>query len=140
MSCHVKHVTGISHVSQNSMKVYHKKNFKFFKNIFYWLCYYSLSHFCPLYSPPPCTPVPPISAPPLSSCPWVVHISSLASPFPILFLTFPYFVPTIYASCSLYLLPHSPICLLFYHISYKAGTHTVTQLISYSISPILLKV
>ena len=26
---------------------------------------------------------------PLSSCPWIVHISSLASPFPILFLTSP---------------------------------------------------
>ena len=46
--------------------------------------------------------------PPLSSCPWVVHLSSLASPFPMLFLTFPvYFVPTIYASHSLYLSPHS---------------------------------
>ena len=44
----------------------------------------------------------------LSSCLWVVHISSLASPFPILFLTSPvYFVPTIYASYSLYLFPHS---------------------------------
>ena len=27
--------------------------------------------------------------PTLSSCPWVVHINSLASPFPILFLTSP---------------------------------------------------
>ena len=26
---------------------------------------------------------------PLTSCPWVVHVSSLASPFPILFLTSP---------------------------------------------------
>ena len=42
-----------------------------------------------------------------SSCPWIVHIRSLASPFPILFLTSPYFVPTIYASYSLYLFPHS---------------------------------
>ena len=39
---------------------------------------------------------------PLSSCPWVVHISSLASPFSILFLTPPaYFVPTSYASYSI---------------------------------------
>ena len=29
------------------------------------------------------------SSHPLSSCPWVVHVSSLASPFPILFLTSP---------------------------------------------------
>ena len=45
--------------------------------------------FSPLYSPLPCTP-PPSSIPPsLSLCPWVIHISSLASPFPILFLTSP---------------------------------------------------
>ena len=56
----------------------------------------------------PTTPLPPAFPTPLSSCPWVVHISSLASPFPILFSTFPYFVPTIYASYSLYLSPHSP--------------------------------
>ena len=35
--------------------------------------------FCPI------SPFPPAS--PVSSCPWVIHISSLASPFPILFLT-----------------------------------------------------
>ena len=35
-----------------------------------------------------------------------MHISSLAFPFPILFLTSPYFVPTNYA-LSLYLFPHS---------------------------------
>ena len=32
---------------------------------------------------------PPTRIPPLSSCPWVVHVSSLASPLPILFLTSP---------------------------------------------------
>ena len=47
---------------------------------------------------------------PLSSCLQVVHISSLASTFPILFLPSPvYFLPTIYATYSLYLfLPFSP--------------------------------
>ena len=51
-----------------------------------------LSHFPPFIPPhlaphlPPSFPSP---APPLSSCPWVVYISSLASTFPILFLTFP---------------------------------------------------
>ena len=42
----------------------------------------------PLYSPPPCV-LPPTCIPPLplSSCPWIIHTSSLASPFPILFLT-----------------------------------------------------
>ena len=44
----------------------------------------------------------------LSSCPWVIHISSLASLFPILFLTTPiYFMPTNYPSYSLCLSPHS---------------------------------
>ena len=33
---------------------------------------------------------PPAIPPPHSSRPWVMHISSLASPFPILFLTSPY--------------------------------------------------
>ena len=51
-----------------------------FLSIFYWLCYYSCPNFfSPLYLPPPCTPPVPLT----SSCPWVVHISSLASPFPI---------------------------------------------------------
>ena len=57
--------------------------------------------FPPLYSPPPCTP-PPTYIPPFSSCPWVILISSLASTFPI------YFLPTIYATYSLYLSPLSP--------------------------------
>ena len=52
------------------------------------------------YFPPPCP-----QQNHLSSCPWVVHTSLLASLFPILFLTSPYFVPTIYASYSLYLSP-----------------------------------
>ena len=41
--------------------------------------------FPPLYSPSPCTPPPTCIPPTLSSCPWVVHVSSLASPFHILF-------------------------------------------------------
>ena len=50
-------------------------------------------------------PAPTSSIPPLYL--WVVHISSLASLFPILFLTSPYFMPTSYASYSLYLPPNS---------------------------------
>ena len=51
--------------------------------------------FIPLH---PAHPLPP-TFPRFSSCPWVVHTSSLASLFPILFLTSPvYFLPTIYAS------------------------------------------
>ena len=64
---------------------------------------------------PPRPPIPlcpvlrlPPAIPHLSSCPWVIHIGSLASPFPILFLTPVYFVFTNYVSYSLYLIPHSP--------------------------------
>ena len=49
----------------------------------------------PLFSP---------AIPPLSSCPWVVHISSLASPFPILFLAF-LRVFSAYQLCFLILVP-----------------------------------
>ena len=81
--------------------------FILFLNIFYWLCYYSCS--IPLlYSPLPCTPSP-TCIPLLSLCPLVVHISSLASPFPILFLTSLCLFCT-YHLCyySLYLSPHLP--------------------------------
>ena len=67
-----------------------------------------------LFHPPPLhsivhTPSLPHPPPPHSSCPWVIHISSLASTFPILFLTSPvYFLPTIYATYFLYLSPLSP--------------------------------
>ena len=58
-----------------------------FKNIFYWLCYYSYPIFPPLL---PSTQYPhTLQQSPLSSCPWVVYVSSLATPFPILFLTSP---------------------------------------------------
>ena len=67
-----------------------------------------LSHF-PLFIPlHPSHPLLP-TFPPFSSCLWVVHISSLASTFPILFLTSPYFVPTIYTTYPLYIFPLSPL-------------------------------
>ena len=47
-----------------------------------------VSHFSPFYSPLPCTSLP-SPFPHLSSCTWVIHMSSLASPFPMLFLTSP---------------------------------------------------
>ena len=80
-----------------------------------------LSHFfLPFIPPLPCTPTPTRIPRLLSSCPWFVRISSPASPFPILFLTSPcLFVPTIYASYSLYLFSHSPLCpspLLTFHV------------------------
>ena len=48
-----------------------------------------LFQFSPFCLPPPVTSSPSRIRPPLSSCPWVVHVSSLASPLPILFLTYP---------------------------------------------------
>ena len=80
---------------------------KIFFNIFYWLCYYSCPSFSPLYSPSPCTTLPQYSHP-LSSCLWVVCISSLASPFPTLFLTSPYLFST-YHLCYLFSVPFSPL-------------------------------
>ena len=77
--------------------------------MFYRLCYYSCPIFSPLYSPsslhPPPTSIP---APPLSSCPWIIHISSLASPFSILFLTSPCLFST-YRLCYLFSVPSIPL-------------------------------
>ena len=56
----------------------------------------------------PAHPIPP-TFPSFSSCPWVIHISSLVSTFPTLFLPSPYFLPIIYATYSLYLFPLSPL-------------------------------
>ena len=64
--------------------------------------------FSPLYPLLLYTPTLLHSAP-LSSCPWVIHIRSLASPFPILFLTSPcLFCARNCFSYSLYLFPPSP--------------------------------
>ena len=64
-----------------------------------------LSHFPPLYSPPSCTPLPP-SFPHLSSCPcpWIIHVSSLASPLPYYFLPSPCLFCT-YNLCFLFPFP-----------------------------------
>ena len=66
----------------------HKINISF-------ICFYILliillqfSQFSPYIPPVPCTSQP-STIPPLSSCPWVVHISSLTSLFPMSFLTSP---------------------------------------------------
>ena len=55
---------------------------------------------CPAHSLPP-------TFPPFSSCPWVIHISSLASPFPILFLPSPCLFST-YHLCYLFSVPFPP--------------------------------
>ena len=100
-----------------------------------------LSIFCLLYSPLPCTPFPP-AFPHLSSCPWVIHISSLASPFPILFLTssclfctyylcfFPPFSPSTLYPPLPPSFPHLSSCLWVIHISSLASPFPILFLTS----------
>ena len=91
-------VSTVNFIFQDPIKVSHHKchsstdlesfsDFLFLKNIFYWLCYCSCP-ICPLYSPSShsilLTSIPLT----LTSSPWVIHRSSLASAFTILFLTF----------------------------------------------------
>ena len=54
----------------------------------------------------PCSSIPPH----LSSCPWVVHVSSLASLFPILFLTSPH----LFYACQLCFLFTVPFPATFF--------------------------
>ena len=68
-----------------------------------------LSHFPPLL--PSVLHLPPTHIPRLSSCPWVIHINSLASPFPILFLTSPCLF-CIYHLYFLFPVPFPPFSLL----------------------------
>ena len=63
--------------------------------------------FPPLHSPPPCIPPPSHIPPPHSSCPWVIHINSLASTFPILFLPSPCLFSS-YHLCYLFSVPFPP--------------------------------
>ena len=60
----------------------------------------------------PCIPLypalPSSSRLPSSSCPWVIHISSLAFPFPILFLTSPCLF-CVYHLCFLFPVPFPPL-------------------------------
>ena len=82
--------------------------FPFLKKIYLLIMLLQLSHFPPFTPLHPAHPLPP-TFPLYSSCPWVIHISSLASTFPILILTsHTCFVPTSYATYSLYLFTHSP--------------------------------
>ena len=114
------------------------KNF-FLINLLIMLLQLSHSPPTPLH---PAHPLPPTFLP-YSSCPWVMYISSLASTFPTLFLPSPYFLPTIYATYSLYLSPlspsHSPfdnppcdlhfcgsvsvlvVCLVFFCFGFRCG-------------------
>ena len=66
-----------------------------------------LSHFSPFIPLCPAHPLPP-TFPTFSSCPWVMHISSLASTFPTLFLPSPCLFST-YHSCYLFSVPFPPL-------------------------------
>ena len=66
----------------------HTYNFLFsFLIIFYWLFYFSCSNFNPIA---PLHPALLRESPQLCSCPWIVHIRSLATPFPIPYFTSPW--------------------------------------------------
>ena len=78
------------------------------------------SHFSPFTPLCPALPLPPTS-PTYSSCPWVVHIGSLAFTFPILFLSSPYFLT--YHLCYLFSVP------IFWHDKIpQPPLHIPTQL------------
>ena len=68
-----------------------------------------LSHFPPFIPLLPAHPLPP-AFPLFSSCAWVIHISSLASTFPILFLTSLCLFST-YHLCYLFSVPFPPLSL-----------------------------
>ena len=82
-------------------------NFFFFKYILLIMLLQLSLFFLPFIPLCPETPLPP-AFPYLSSCPWVIHISSLASPRPILFLTYSCLFYA-YHLCFLFPVPFSPI-------------------------------
>ena len=57
-----------------------------FKNIYFIDYAITVIPVFPLTPPPTATPIT-YSNPPLSSCPWFMHVSSLVTPLPILFLS-----------------------------------------------------
>ena len=77
----------------------------FFKYILLIMLLHLSQFFLPFIAPPFCTPLP-SSIPPthLVQCPWVIHISFLASPYPILFLIHPSLFCT-YLLCFLFSVP-----------------------------------
>ena len=70
--------------------------------------------FPPLYCLPSTVPSTTLSFPHLTSCSWVIHINSLASPFPILFWTSPCLFCT-YHLCFLFSVPFPPFSPLPLH-------------------------
>ena len=74
---------------RNSLEKTHLFFLFIFKIIFYWLFYYSCPIF-PLCPPLPSTPCSLRQPPHYCSCPCVMRISSLATPFPVLYFTSPW--------------------------------------------------
>ena len=87
----------------------------FLKHLFFYFLIYllimllQLSHFRPFTQLHPAHPLP-HTFPLYSSCPWVIHISSLASTFPTLFLPSPCLFST-YHLCYLFSVPFPPLFL-----------------------------
>ena len=89
-------------------KIIIKINSFYFKKYILLIMLLQLSHFPPFTPLHPAHPLPP-TFPTYSSCPWVIHINSLASTFPMLFLPSPCLLSTYhYGTYSLYLFPLSP--------------------------------
>ena len=101
------------HISSNSARVIFLYFFFcvliifLFLRIFYWLCYYSCSNFSS-FAPSNRYPHS-LQQSPLSSCSWVMYMRSLASAFPILFLT-PHCLFYTYQLCFLIPSPFLPFC------------------------------
>ena len=81
------------------------RHFIFFPLNFFF--FYSCPISPPLFLSTLHTPLPP-TFPTFNSCPWVKHTSSLASPFPMLFLTFPCLFCT-YHLCFLFPVSFPPL-------------------------------
>ena len=81
-------------------------NFFLFKKIYFIVYAITVVPFPPFTPLHPAHPLPP-TFPRCSSCPWVIHISSLASTFPILFLPSPSLFST-YHLCYLFSVPFPP--------------------------------
>ena len=101
----------IEDITKQKLMISTKMTFPKVKNntFLYILIDYAITvvPFPTFHSTPSCPP-PPSHIPPHSSCPWVILISSLASTFPILFLTYPCLFST-YHLCYLFSVPFPPL-------------------------------
>ena len=99
--------------------------------IFYWFCCYSCHNFSLLS--PSTQPPAPQAIPHHSSCPWVICVSSLATPFPILYFTSPGYSVTTYLY---FLIPSPPHPFLY--IPLPSAHHQNVLHIHDSVSVLLL--